>query len=63
MGKKSVFGEGILKSSARELSVFVDEDGNTWICDKEAAKNIDPNKPFSQQDIEKCKVMPFDHGG
>jgi hypothetical protein len=61
--EKSLFGEGVLKKSAREFSVFVDEEGNTWICDKEEAKNIDPNKPFSQQKLERCQVMPFDHGG
>jgi predicted RNA-binding protein with PIN domain len=61
--KKKVFGEGVLKTSARELSVFVDEEGNSWICDKEAAKNIDPNKPFAEQGMERCQIMPFDHGG
>jgi hypothetical protein len=60
---KKVFGDGVLKTSAREFTVFVDEEGNTWICDKEAAKGIDPNKPFSEQDVERCQVMPFDHGG
>ena len=60
---KSVFGNGILKASARDLAVFVDEKGNSWICDKEAVKNIDPNKPFEEQGIERCQVMPFDHGG
>jgi hypothetical protein len=61
--KKSVFGEGVLKTSARELAVFVDEKGQTWICDKEAMKNIDPNRPFEEQGIERCQIMPFDHGG
>lgn len=61
--EKSVFGEGVLKKSARQLTVFVDENGNSWICDAEAAKNIDPNKPFEDQNIEGCQVMPFDHGG
>jgi hypothetical protein len=61
--KKKVFGEGILKTSARELTVFVDEDGNTWICDKDAVKDIDPGKPFAEQNIERCQIMPFDHGG
>jgi hypothetical protein len=61
--KKSVFGEGILKKSARELAVFVDEEGNSWICDKDAVKDIDPNKPFSEQNMERCQIMPFDHGG
>jgi len=61
--KKTIFGEGVLKTSAREMTVFVDADGSTWICDKEAAKNIDPQKPLSDQGIERCQVMPFDHGG
>jgi len=34
--KQTVFGNGILKTSAREFTVFVDEKGNTWICDKDA---------------------------
>jgi hypothetical protein len=61
--KKSVFGNGVLKTSARELTVFVDEKGNSWICDKDAVKNIDPGKPFEGQNIERCQIMPFDHGG
>ena len=61
--KKSVFGEGVLKTSARAMEVFVDEEGNTWICDKDAVKDIDLNKPFAGQNIERCQIMPFDHGG
>ena len=61
--RNSVFGNGVLKQSARELTVFVDEDGNSWICDKDAAKHIDRNRPFAEQNIEGCQVMPFDHGG
>jgi len=61
--KKSLFGEGVLKTSARKFEVFVDEEGNTWICDKDAVKDIDPNKPFADQNIERCQIMPFDHGG
>lgn len=61
--KKSMFGNGVLKSSARELSILVDENGDTWICDKDAVKNVDTSKPFSGQNIERCQVMPFDHGG
>ncbi|MBD3383105.1 MAG: hypothetical protein GF404_13045 [candidate division Zixibacteria bacterium] len=61
--KKSVFGEGVLKTSARQLSVFVDDKGNSWICDKDAVKDIDPNKPFEEQNMERCQIMPFDHGG
>jgi len=61
--KNTVFGSGVLKKSARELAVFVDEDGNTWICDKDAAEKIDRSRPFSEQNIERCQVMPFDHGG
>ena len=60
---KSVFGNGILKNSARELAIFVDEDGTQWICDKDAAASIDRSKPFADQNIERCQVMPFDHGG
>jgi len=59
----TVFGNGVLKQSARELAVFVDETGNTWICDKDAAAQIDRSKPFEAQNIERCQVMPFDHGG
>jgi hypothetical protein len=61
--KKPVFGDGVLKSSARELQVFVDEEGNTWICDKDEAAKIDPSKPFAEQGLERCQIMPFDHGG
>jgi streptogramin lyase len=61
--KHSVFGNGVLKKSARELAVFVDDDGNTWICDKDAVSQIDRTKPFADQKIERCQVMPFDHGG
>jgi hypothetical protein len=60
---KSVFGNGVLKNSARELAVFVDEEGHTWICDKDAVAQIDKNKPFAGQNIERCQVMPFDNGG
>jgi hypothetical protein len=60
---KSLFGNGVLKNSARELAVFVDEKGHQWICDKDALKDIDRNKPFEGQNIERCQVMPFDHGG
>ena len=61
--QKSVFGEGILKQSARELAVFVDEKGNSWICDKSEVSKIDRSKPFEGQNLERCQVMPFDHGG
>jgi streptogramin lyase len=61
--KKSIFGNGVLKTSARELAVFVDEKGNSWICDKDAVASIDRNKPFEGQNIERCQVMPFDNGG
>lgn len=60
---KSVFGNGVLKHSARELTVFIDENGHTWICDKEAAGHIDHSRPFAEQNIEGCQVMPFDNGG
>jgi streptogramin lyase len=63
MEKKSLFGEGVLKTSSRELAVYVDEKGDTWICDKDAIKSIDPNKPLEQQNMERCQIMPFDHGG
>ena len=63
MDKKSLFGEGVLKTSARELTVYVDKKGDTWICDKDAVKDIDPNKPLEQQNMERCQIMPFDHGG
>lgn len=61
--RKSIFGNGILKTSARELAVFVDEKGNSWICDKDAVTSIDRSKPFEDQNIERCQVMPFDNGG
>ena len=61
--KKSALGNGVLKTSARELAVFIDEKGNSWICDKDAVKDIDPNKPFEEQNIEHCQIMPFEHGG
>lgn len=63
MEKKTVFGDGVLKTSARELAVLVDDNGDTWICDKDAVKNIDRSKPFADQNLERCQVMPFDHGG
>lgn len=63
MEKKTVFGEGVLKTSARELAVLVDDNGDTWICDKDAVKDIDRSKPFAEQNLERCQVMPFDHGG
>jgi hypothetical protein len=63
MEKKSVFGDGVLKTSARELAVIVDDNGDTWICDKDAVKDIDRSKPFADQNLERCQVMPFDHGG
>jgi streptogramin lyase len=56
-------GNGIVKTSAREIAVVVDEKGYTWICDKDAVKGIDPNRPLTEQNIESCQVMPFDHGG
>jgi streptogramin lyase len=61
--KKKVYGEGILKNSVRETAVYVDKKGNTWICDKDAIGDIDPNKPLEKQNIERCQIMPFDHGG
>jgi streptogramin lyase len=61
--KQSVFGYGILKTSAREYSVFADEKGNSWMCNANAIKNIDHNKPFEEQHIERCQVRPFDFGG
>jgi hypothetical protein len=61
--KKPIFGDGVLKTSARELVVFVDDNGDSWICDKEEAQNIDRNVPFEKQNLERCQVMPFDHGG
>lgn len=61
--KKAIFGNGILKTSVRENAVFVDEKGNTWICDKDVINSIDLTKPFEGQHIERCQVMPFDFGG
>ncbi len=61
--KKSLFGNGVLKTSARQYEVFVDEKGQTWICDKEVVDQIDPNRPFEEQNMERCQIMPFDHGG
>jgi hypothetical protein len=61
--KKNVYGEGILKNSARETAVYVDKKGNTWICDKDVVGDIDPNKSLEEQNIERCQIMPFDHGG
>jgi hypothetical protein len=60
---QTVYGNGILKNSARELAQFVDEKGNSWICDKDAVAQIDPTRPFEEQNISGCQVMPFDHGG
>ena len=56
-------GNGILKNSARELAIVVDKKGYTWVCDKDAVKSIDPNRPLAEQNIESCQVMPFDYGG
>jgi hypothetical protein len=61
--EKKVYGEGILKNSARETAVYVDKKGNTWICDKEVIGDIDPNIPLEEQNIDSCQIMPFDHGG
>jgi len=61
--KKPVLGEGILKTSARELSVFVDEKGQTWICDKDAVRSTSAITSADLRGIGQCQIMPFDHGG
>ena len=60
---KPVLGNGIQKTSARAIAVYVDENNNTWICDKDVVGQIDPSRPFAEQNIARCGIMPFDHGG
>ena len=60
---RPVLGNGIRKNSARQLVQFVDEKGNTWICDRDAMSQIDPTRPFEEQNIAGGQVIPFDHGG
>jgi hypothetical protein len=57
------FRNGIPKESASEIAQFVDERSNSWICDKDAVAMIDRNRPFEEQNVDGCQVMPFDHGG
>ncbi|MBD3233237.1 MAG: hypothetical protein GF315_05890 [candidate division Zixibacteria bacterium] len=61
--KKPVYGNGVTKTSARDLVVLTDEQGATWICDAEEAAKVDRNRPFGEQNLKRCQVMPFDHGG
>ncbi len=56
-------GNGINKDTARPLEVYVDINGNEWICDKEVISDIDPERPLEDQNIIRCQMMPFDHGG
>lgn len=61
--QKSILGNGILKQSARALAVYVDANGNSYICDKDEAAKIDRSRPIEEQNLTRCQVMPFDHGG
>ena len=39
--KQIKVGEGILKPGVRPIKVFVDKDGEYWLCDAD----VDPNSP------------------
>lgn len=40
-GKKIHIGQGILKPGTRPIKVFVDKDGEYWLCDAD----VDPQSP------------------
>jgi len=51
-------GKGPLHESARPMSVFVDDDGVMFLCDKD----IDPNKPLKDQACWTCDQVLFTRG-
>lgn len=45
--KKVHFGEGVLRPGTRPLKIYVDENGEYYICDADA--EIDPANPDFEQ--------------
>jgi len=56
-------GSGIKKTSARPTAVFVDINGNEYICNVECIEKLDPNRSFEDQMCPECKDNPIDVGG
>ena len=56
---KPRLGEGIYHPGARPMSVFVDDDGIMYLCDKD----IDPKKPLKEQACWTCDKVLFTRGG
>ncbi|MFC1553675.1 hypothetical protein ACFL7D_03475 [candidate division KSB1 bacterium] len=43
MSSKKNFGKGIVKTSARPLAIFIDKNGNEYVCDKKCNDRFDPS--------------------
>lgn len=52
-------GHGILHPSARQMKVYVDDNGVMYLCDKD----IDPEIPLSEQACWTCDQVQFTRGG
>lgn len=46
----------VVKGGARSMKVFIDREGNEWLCDK----NVDPNGSFANQGCWRTDQMAFD---
>lgn len=63
MSTEKLYGNGILKKSARSFAVFIDKNGNEYSCDSDSIGRLDPSKSFKEQDTSGCAANPFDIGG
>ena len=53
-------GEGILKPGTRPVRIFVDKQGEYWLCDA----NVDPNSPdFRKAGCTAYSEVPMQEGG
>ena len=46
----------VAKGGARPMKVYIDSNGNEWLCDK----NVDPNGDFASQGCWRTDQMAFD---
>ncbi|MFC1556927.1 hypothetical protein ACFL6I_04915 [candidate division KSB1 bacterium] len=63
MSTEKYLGNGILKTSTRPLAIFVDKNGNEYVCDKDSIANLDSSRSFEEQECIGCASNPFDIGG
>ena len=53
--KKVHLGEGVLKPGIRPIKVYLDENGEYWLCDADVDETID----LKEQACWRCSEVPF----